>query len=130
MYRLGMITINAEPCPISPAARGQLRNLLIAVACLPLAGCMVGPNYTPPSRPMPASYGEAAGAGTPDAYGPSDGEVRWWRRFDDVELASLVERAVAANNSLKVAEARVRQARSVRQVAQSLLYPRIGVGAS
>jgi NodT family efflux transporter outer membrane factor (OMF) lipoprotein len=78
---------------------------------------------------MPAAYSEAAapGAGKTDLGG---GEVAWWDRFGDGELSSLVGRAIGANNSLKVAEARVRQARSVREVAHSLLYPRVGVGAS
>jgi NodT family efflux transporter outer membrane factor (OMF) lipoprotein len=41
-----------------------------------------------------------------------------------------VEKAVTANNSVAVAEARLREARAVRQMVQSLLYPQVGVGAS
>jgi NodT family efflux transporter outer membrane factor (OMF) lipoprotein len=103
---------------------------MLAAACLWLAGCMVGPDYSPPSLDMPATYGELAGTSAAAADPESDTETVWWQRFNDDELASLVERAVAANNSLKVAEARVRQARSIRQVARSNLFPRIGVGAS
>jgi outer membrane protein, multidrug efflux system len=125
-----MITNHAQPDSTLPDAKGRIRSLLIAAACLPLAGCMVGPNYTPTSRPMPGAYNELAGTAAMDADTVNGGETSWWQRFDDAELASLIERAVAANNSLKVAEARVRQARSVREVAHSLLYPRIGVGAS
>jgi outer membrane protein, multidrug efflux system len=124
-----MITNHAQPASTLPDARGRIRVILIAAACLPLAGCMVGPNYTPPSRHMPDAYGELTATAT-EADAVNGGETRWWRGFDDAKLASLVEQAVAANNSLKVAEARVRQARSVREVARSLLYPRIGVGAS
>ncbi|MBC7833599.1 MAG: efflux transporter outer membrane subunit [Phycisphaerales bacterium] len=113
-----------------PPAATCARSLTLAVACLSLAGCMVGPNYTPPSPAMPATYGELAGSVAASVDTLTSGEVAWWHRFNDTELVSLVERAVAANNSLKVAEARVRQARSVREVARSLLYPRIGVGAS
>jgi outer membrane protein TolC len=79
---------------------------------------------------MPATYGELASTSAAAVNSGSDGEIAWWHRFHDAELASLVQRAVSANNSLKLAEARVRQARSVREVAKSLLYPRIGVGAS
>lgn len=89
---------------------------------------MVGPDYSPPSPAMPGTYGELAAADGGDAVtGP---EVAWWHHFNDSELVSLIERAVATNNSLKVAQARVRQARSAREVARSLLYPRVGIGAS
>lgn len=104
--------------------------LLVVAACLPLAGCMVGPDYKPPGTQMPGSYAELANAAGTGLDASSAAEATWWQRFDDAELASLVERAVAANNSLKVAEARVRQARSAREVARSFLFPRIGVGAS
>ncbi|MBX3463288.1 MAG: efflux transporter outer membrane subunit [Planctomycetes bacterium] len=95
---------------------------------------MVGPDYTPPSPCLPANYGEADGEADGEAAaGQGDlqrGEAAWWRRFADPQLASLVERAIAANNGLRVAAARVRQARAARALARSLLYPRVGVGAS
>jgi NodT family efflux transporter outer membrane factor (OMF) lipoprotein len=119
----------AHPSPTPLLAAGCRRLLTLAAACLSLAGCMVGPNYLPPAPEMPVAYGELA-ITSAAAADPGSGEIKWWHRFNDDELASLVERAVAANNSLKVAEARVRQARSAREVAHSLLYPRVGVGAS
>ena len=41
-----------------------------------------------------------------------------------------MEKAVTANYGVAVAEARLREARAARQVAQSLLYPQVSVGAS
>ncbi|MBX3376809.1 MAG: efflux transporter outer membrane subunit [Phycisphaeraceae bacterium] len=102
----------------------------LVAACLSLGGCMVGPHYTPPNSNMPPRYGERADSAATVAENMDSEECAWWHRFGDEELASLVERAIATNNSLKAAEARVRQARSAREVARSLLYPRIGVGAS
>lgn len=113
----------------SPSGR-RVRSLTLAAACLPLASCMVGPNYTPPTPDMPAAYGELHGAAATTPYATSNGEAAWWHHFNDPELVSLVGRAVAANNNLEVAEAKVRQARSAREIARSLLYPQIGVGAS
>ena len=107
--------------------------------CMPLAallaagGCMVGPNYSPPATTMPAVYGEPIERPTTTASGSPDettSEIHWWNRFADPEIASLVQRAVAANNSIKVAQARVLQARAAREIAQSLLYPEVDVGAS
>lgn len=111
-----------------------LLPLALASMLLCVSGCMVGPNYSRPSMTMSEAYHELPA--TPEATMPapaddaSTSEIRWWRRFDDTELTSLVERAVAVNNGIKVAQARVRQARAARQVAQSLLYPQVGVGAS
>lgn len=98
-----------------------------------LSGCMVGPKYTPPVNQMPAEYGEACG-GTPtvnaivEANDPA--ESSWWRELGDPELTRMVEKSIRANYSVAVAAARVRGARAARQVAQSLLYPQVGFGAS
>lgn len=106
--------------------------LLIAVLLiLALGGCMVGPSYSPPATTMPAAYGELRSSSTAPATNKSAAnELRWWRQFDDRQLTSLVERAIKANNGVAVAQARLREARAMRQIAQSLLYPQVGVGAS
>jgi NodT family efflux transporter outer membrane factor (OMF) lipoprotein len=94
---------------------------------------------------MPAGYREAIAAPTTApatasttapttapslAAANAPAEIRWWRRLGDEKLSALVEKSVKANYSVAVAEARVREARAARQVAQSLLYPTVGVGAS
>ncbi len=112
----------------------SLLPLALAATVLSVSGCMVGPNYSRPSMTMSAAYHELPAAAAATMPAPADetstSEIRWWRRFDDAELTSLVERAVTVNNNIKIAQARVRQARAGRQVAQSLLYPQVGVGAS
>jgi len=115
----------------STAARYALCAALIAL--LPAGGCMVGPNYKPPSLTMPATYREPIDGPTTapaSVFSPGPDEISWWRRLGDPKLTQLVEKAVKANNTVAVAEARVRQARAARQVVQSLLYPHVGVGAS
>jgi NodT family efflux transporter outer membrane factor (OMF) lipoprotein len=102
-------------------------------AFLAVAGCMVGPNYKAPETPMPAAYREATTRPTtaPDwvtANAPA--EIRWWRELGDDQLTNLVEKAVTANYGVAVAEARLREARAGRQMAQALLYPQASVGAS
>jgi NodT family efflux transporter outer membrane factor (OMF) lipoprotein len=102
-------------------------------ALLAMAGCMVGPNYKRPATTMPETYREpTTGPTTAPASFAVDApaEIRWWRQLGDPKLTDLVERSVKANYSIAVAEARVREARAARQVAQSLLYPQVNVGAS
>lgn len=126
-----MSTPCCRPSALTPGRPGgRLPAFLIAAACLPLTGCMVGPDYERPATQMPGNYAELANTAGAGLDASSAGEAAWWQGFNDAELASLVERAVAANNNLKVAEARVRQARSAREAARSFLFPRIGVGAS
>jgi NodT family efflux transporter outer membrane factor (OMF) lipoprotein len=94
---------------------------------------MVGPDYQPPATKMPAAYQElTSGSTTAPAFvtAAAPAEIRWWRQFGDGELASLVERAVTANPGVAIAQARLREARSGREMAQATLYPQFGVGAS
>jgi NodT family efflux transporter outer membrane factor (OMF) lipoprotein len=49
----------------------------------------------------------------------------WWKGFQDPELDSLVDRAVAANLDLRLAAARVDEARAARGVAKSGLAPQV-----
>lgn len=112
----------------------QPRSVLGMVVWISFAsGCAVGPNYKAPSTPMPARYHEArdgsvTAAAPVDITGPA--EITWWRQLGDPLLTHLVETSVTANYSVAVAKARVQQARAARQVAQSLLYPQVSVGAS
>ena len=110
-------------------ARCALAAPLVAIA----AGCMVGPNYKPPATTMPAAYREAtAGPTTAPAFVTvnAPAEIRWWRQLGDPELTNLVEKSVKANYGVAVAEARLREARAGRQMAQAVLYPQVSVGAS
>jgi NodT family efflux transporter outer membrane factor (OMF) lipoprotein len=100
-------------------------SLSLAVT-LALAGCMVGPDYRPPDPYVPARWSEAPQQDVPMAEAPS----RWWQAFGDPKLDALVERAVAANLDLAVAQARVREARAERRVAAAPLFPFLDGSAS
>jgi outer membrane protein TolC len=56
-------------------------------------------------------------------------EARWWTALNDPILDSLVERAVSANLDIKIAQARVREARARWAVAAGGRYPEAGVAA-
>ena len=74
--------------------------LLISAA----AGCAVGPNYHPPTPAIPASFD-----------GSKQADVRrWWETFNDSQLNSLIDRATKSNLDVRLAEARVREARAQR----------------
>jgi multidrug efflux system outer membrane protein len=93
------------------------------------AGCVVGPDYhKPPAEvpsdwQLPAPWHEAA---------PSDGALKgkWWSVFQDETLNTLVDRALAGNQNLRVAAARLEQARDQVTVVSSDLYPSVGLSAA
>jgi multidrug efflux system outer membrane protein len=98
-----------------------------AVALVPgvlglLAGCMVvGPNYNPPPMQAPEVFANQADEGL-----SSDRvETAWWRGFRDETLNQLVERTVAHNRDLRVATARLREARALRAQTGFDRYPTV-----
>lgn len=102
-----------------------MRAFLIAGTALALAGCTVGPNYSRPEIPVPASYAKPVAAAT--------GEVdvaRWWTAFGDPRLTALVERALADNPTIQIAASRVRQARLQEIVARAAGRPQVNLGAN
>jgi NodT family efflux transporter outer membrane factor (OMF) lipoprotein len=97
---------------------------IIGLAALLLGGCMVGPDYTKPSAPVTPAYKEADGWKIAE---PSDHLPRgqWWAIFGDPELDQLEEQVATANQNLKIAEARLREARALVRFNRAALFPTI-----
>jgi NodT family efflux transporter outer membrane factor (OMF) lipoprotein len=98
------------------------------------AGCAVGPDYhRPPAVAAPDTVppGWQPQAPWPEAS-PRDGALKgdWWKLFRDAELDALVERALSSNQNLRVAAARLEQARDQVTVARADFYPTVGLTAS
>ena len=51
------------------------------------------------------------------------GVERWWTQFNDPQLTTLIEEALAANLDLRLAVARIDEARANLRLARSSLYP-------
>jgi NodT family efflux transporter outer membrane factor (OMF) lipoprotein len=54
---------------------------------------------------------------------------RWWSKYDDFQLDQLIAEALQESPSLKVAQARLRRAQAVGQVAGAPLLPQLGLEA-
>jgi NodT family efflux transporter outer membrane factor (OMF) lipoprotein len=102
-----------------------------------LAGCTVGPKYIKPTVPMTAMYKEEA----PSSFKESDqwqparpgdqmSRGNWWEIFGDPELNKLEERIAGSNQTLKVAEARFREARAAIRFNQASQFPTISTAPS
>jgi multidrug efflux system outer membrane protein len=92
-----------------------------------IAGCVVGPNYSgPPSNPL-AQWSEPLSGGETNT---SPSIATWWNKFNDTELDSLIDRAVHSNLDLRVAEARVREARAQGGIVDADFWPSVDTSAS
>jgi NodT family efflux transporter outer membrane factor (OMF) lipoprotein len=103
----------------------------IAAAAL-LAGCAVGPHFTPPTAEAPAAWRAPQNApATPSAVAASPlRQADWWKSFDDAELASLETQALQANLDLRQAVLRIEQAREQARITGSALWPSINGNTS
>ncbi|ROZ71596.1 efflux transporter outer membrane subunit [Ramlibacter sp. WS9] len=66
------------------------------------------------------SVGLVAGQGP--AFAPA---AQWWRDFGDAQLDQLVEQALQGNPNLKLAQARLRRAQAVTEVADAAQLPQV-----
>jgi len=110
-----------------------MRSTVVAIGLLPamlLAGCAVGPKFQPPSAPVPSHFKESAAPTTDTSGIPPIAYADWWRVFNDPVLNGLEQDAVAANQDIRVAVARVDQAEAAARYAHSFLLPTIAFAPS
>jgi len=113
--------------------RGKLLLIVGLALCLVAgSGCAVGPDYRPPETKVPKDW-DGQNVVTPALPSKTTLDpvelVEWWNAFNDPTLSSLVEMAVRANLDVRLAEARIRQARAARGVVGAPLWPQLGSSA-
>ena len=85
-----------------------------------LAGCVSSAGIVPQAQALaPASLGVPAQSKAPAV------DARWWTAFDDVQLNALVDAALSANPSLKLAQARIERATAATNAARASEGPRV-----
>ncbi|MDE2628680.1 MAG: efflux transporter outer membrane subunit [Burkholderiales bacterium] len=93
---------------------------LASSVVLTLGGCASSAGIAPGARPIaPAAVGLDTTAATPALA------ADWWQAFGDTGLDDLIERALAGNPSLKVAQARLQRAQAVVAGAQAADGPQV-----
>ena len=94
------------------------------VAAVLLGGCAIGPNYR---RPVVAEPPTFRGQVATEAMSLAD--VPWWDVFGDPILKDLIREALRNNYDVRIAAARVQEARAGFVVTRSDLYPSLNYGA-
>ena len=99
---------------------------VMQILLLCAVGCAVGPSFTKPHKGVPPvwdGFNTAVPLQKNTAVSRPVELVQWWKIFNDATLTTLVEKALDANLDLRMAAARVRQARAARIVAVTGLLP-------
>lgn len=101
--------------------RGYRRGCRPAACLISLlaASCSLAPQYVRPDMPTPREY--ALGS----AAGPSIAHLDWQDFFPDPQLRALIAQALANNRDIRIATARVAQARAAWRIQGAPLYPQI-----
>lgn len=103
-----------------------------AAPCLLLvlaSGCALGPDYRRPALELPEAHRREPAAETRTAAATGDhaalADIRWFELFEDARLRELLEQAVADNLQLRLALARVVEARQRTRLAIAGPLPNI-----
>ncbi len=104
---------------------------LFVLAALSLTACSVGRDYVRPEAEAPAGW-VAARDGAETSSGVVVGRLEaapreWWTGFADPTLDRLIATAVTGNYDLKIARARVLEARAARTATAAHLYPEVNL---
>ncbi|WP_310734666.1 TolC family protein [Azohydromonas caseinilytica] len=97
----------------------RVRPFLVALAAA-LAGCASGPPPEPALPPLPVAF-----ANVPKDAQPGEPAAAFWQGFQDPQLDALVARALDANFDLRLAVARLREARALARFAEANLLPQV-----
>ncbi|MBA3709025.1 MAG: efflux transporter outer membrane subunit, partial [Planctomycetes bacterium] len=102
-----------------------LDSIAVAAALLALAACGPGRAYQQPRIEAPAHY-----AGALDGAGESASLAHWWTSFGDRQLDRVVAMAIAGNLDLRLAMARLDEARAGRRVVRWAQLPEVDAQGS
>ncbi|MGX1126505.1 efflux transporter outer membrane subunit [Pseudomonas sp. HLS-6 TE3448] len=107
----------------------HVKLLMPSLLVLALAACAVGPDYRAPDTAA-AHLSAADQPGAPKAFDRNRFEAAWWRQFDDPVLNQLVAQSLADNRELRVAFARLKSARAIRDDVSNDALPTVTSRAS
>jgi multidrug efflux system outer membrane protein len=100
---------------------------LIVFLC---SGCAVGPNYKKPAVSVPAEYRGLAPDQSGTAQAASFGDQKWWDAFQDETLRELIRIALKQNYDVRIAAARILEARAQLGITRADQLPTVTAGVA
>lgn len=104
-------------------------NLVALALALQLTGCAVGPDYRAPEVSAPTVWHSAMKDGLKSVSPEAVQLAHWWSGLNDPQLSRLIEEAASNNLDMKLAQARLREARARRGVSAADRFPTLNAGA-
>ncbi len=120
---------------------GGALGCVMALACVLIAGCAVGPDFRKPAAPDVTGYTAQPLSATASTPGVTGGEAQrfvngsdiagdWWTLFHSQPLNALIEQSLASNHDLKAAQAALAVARENVLAQRGVYYPNVTAGFS
>ncbi len=102
-----------------------MTRTLVAAAALAATACSFAPAYRRPEAGVPQDFRLAKPNET-----ASVADLPWWEVFRDPTLQELIREALANNQDLALAAARVDEARATVGISKADFYPQVVAGAA
>ncbi|PQJ29387.1 hypothetical protein BSZ32_13425 [Rubritalea profundi] len=80
----------------------------------------VGPDYTPPEVQLPDAWTESIDSDNKSSF---TGSQRWWKKYNDPTLDTLIKISRDANPNIRIARARISESWHQRSVLAAAWYP-------
>lgn len=90
--------------------QGLAKKLSVLAVSAVLAACAVGPDYQQPETKSPDQFVST----DPAQFSTENVEGDFWKAFNDEQLNTIIEQALTANHDIRIATARLREARAIR----------------
>ena len=103
-----------------------MRRLWLVALVPVITACPVGPNFKVPETAVPAQWRDSTISTQDSSYA----NLPWWQVLGDTTLRELVRSALRENRDLRIALARVNEARAQLGIRRLELLPQINVGAT
>jgi hypothetical protein len=122
----------AASSPATPATtrRRMMRTKLLPLAvALALGACSFIPEYQRPAAPVPDAWPALQPAAALGDSGRVPTKLEWREYFPDPRLQALIAAALEHNRDLRIALARVEEARAQAGIARADRFPQIDLAA-
>ncbi len=108
----------------------SIRSLAASLVLAALCGCKVGPNYKRPVVSLPDQYRGLAPDAAAQPSGEAFGEMKFWTVFQDKVLEDLIKEALTNNYDIRIAAARVTQAKAALGITRADQFPSVSASGS
>lgn len=102
------------------------RSTKAALLAVGAAACALGPNHKTPPAEVPVAWRDT----TQNTQDTSYANLPWWEVLGDTTLQGLIRVSLKENRDLRIALARVNEARALLGIQRLEFWPQIDVGGS